>query len=239
MKTETLTLSTPDGDMKAYWAEPDERTGRAIIVVQEAFGVTGHIEDICRRLADAGFAAIAPHLFHRADDPIFSYDNLDDALKLTGTLTADGLSDDIAAANALLRERGYAPTATGIIGFCMGGIVSFFADTEVSFGAAATLYGGGIKQGRFGLPGLLELAPKLRAPWLGCYGDLDKGIPTEEVEALREVTAGLAIETQIVRYPNAGHGFNCDARPAMFEPDSAKDAWARALEWFDKHLIAS
>jgi carboxymethylenebutenolidase len=102
-------------------------------------------------------------------------------------------------------------------------------------GAAVTFYGGGVSQGRFGFPPLVELAPRLRAPWLGLYGDQDQGIPVADVEALRAATATSAPPTEVVRYPDAAHGFNCDQR-ASFHAASADDAWARMLAWFDRYL---
>ena len=76
-------------------------------------------------------------------------------------------------------------------------------------GTAVTFYGGGVRQGRFGLPSLIELAPKLETPWLGLYGELDKGIPIEEVEELREAATGAPAPTEIIRYPGRG------LRPAL------------------------
>jgi carboxymethylenebutenolidase len=125
----------------------------------------------------------------------------------------------------------------GIVGFCMGGSVTFYAATLRGVGAAVTFYGGGVVEGRFGLPSLVDQAPGLRAPWLGLYGDLDKGIPPEQVEELRSAVATSPEEAEIVRYPDADHGFNCDDRPAVFNPDAATDAWRRTLAWFEEHLV--
>ena len=88
------------------------------------------------------------------------------------------------------------------------------------------------------MPSLQDLAPRLRAPWLGLYGDLDQSIPVEHVELLREATAKASMPTEIVRYPDAGHGFHCDARDSYHE-SSATDAWRRTLEWFGRHLTTS
>ena len=87
-----------------------------------------------------------------------------------------------------------------------------------------------------GFPSLLDIAPELRTPWLGLYGDLDQGIPVDEVEALRRVAAAAPVPTEIVRYPEAGHGFNCDDRPDAYHEPSATDAWRRTLAWFAEHL---
>ena len=81
----------------------------------------------------------------------------------------------------------------------------------------------------------LDLAAELQAPWLGCTGDRDQGIPVEEVEALRTAAAAAKVDTEIVRYPEADHGFNCDRRDSYHEP-SAVDAWRRMLGWFERHL---
>ena len=77
------------------------------------------------------------------------------------------------------------------------------------------------------------MAPHLRAPWL--FGDLDKGIPVAAVEDLREAAARSGQETEVVRYPDAEHGFHCDAR-ASYNGVAAADAWQRTLAWFDRWL---
>jgi carboxymethylenebutenolidase len=88
------------------------------------------------------------------------------------------------------------------------------------------------------LPGLAELAPSLSTPWLGLYGDLDQGISTDEVESLRSAAATARVDTEVVRYPDADHGFHCDDRPAVFNPAAAADGWQRTLAWFEAHIGA-
>ena len=97
----------------------------------------------------------------------------------------------------------------------MGGTITFATAARLALGAAVTFYGGGVAEGRFGFPPLVELAPSLRTPWLGLYGDLDTGIPVEQVESLRAAVAGAAVDAEIVRYPEAEHGFNCDERASF------------------------
>ncbi|MCU1457298.1 MAG: hypothetical protein JWL73_1390 [Actinomycetia bacterium] len=237
--TKTETLPTPDGPMSTFVAEPAVAPRGGVVVVQEAFGVTPHIESICTRLADAGYLALAPAFFHREGSPVYRYDtDFAEIGPVMSTLNAVGLTSDLNAAFGYLEREGFSGARSGVVGFCMGGSVSFYAATLRPLGAAVTFYGGGIAQGRFGLPPQLELASKLQTPWLGLYGDRDKGIPVDDVESLRAVTDGLPVDTAIVRYPNAEHGFNCDDR-ASYEPDSAKDAWARTLEWFGAHIASA
>lgn len=232
----TVTIETADGPMPAYVAPPPGRARGALVVVQEAFGVTTHIEEVARRAADAGWHAVAPALFHRQGSPVLSYDDREAVMPVMQQLTGPGLTTDLEACLDHLEAAGFDPSRTGIVGFCMGGTVAFYAATLRPLAAAVTFYGGGVTQGRFGLPSLVELAPSLRAPWLGLYGDLDQGIPVEEVEELRAAVGRAGVETEVVRYPDAQHGFNCDDRPAVYNAAAAADAWNRALEWLGDHV---
>src|SRR5258708_1031185 len=103
---------------------------------------------------------------------------------------------DIAATLDDLQRKGFAPAQTGIVGFCMGGSGSFYAASTHGLGAGVTYYGGGVLAGRFGFPSLVELAPELKTPWLGLYGDLDKGISPEQVEQLRSAAGAAPVPTE-------------------------------------------
>jgi carboxymethylenebutenolidase len=216
----------------------DPHAPTAVIVVQEAFGVNDHIEDVTRRFADRGHFAVAPELFHRAGSPIIAYDDLPGAMAQLGLLTRDGLTEDLLATTNHLHRRGFHRANIAIVGYCMGGAVALFADTLGLVGAAVTYYGGGVTTGRFGLAPLVELAPSLTAPWLGLYGDRDPSIPVEQVEALGEAAARAPVETQIVRYHHGQHGFHCDARPAVYDETAAADAARRTYEFLDRVLVA-
>lgn len=234
----TLSVSTADGEMPVYEAVPDGPTRGAVVVVQEAFGVNGHIEDVTRRFADAGYRAVAPHLFHRTGDPVLDYGDIGKVMPHMQALSDPGLTGDLDATLAHLSASGFGPSRVGIVGFCMGGTVAFLAAARHPLGAAVTFYGGGVTEGRFGLPPLVEMASDLQTPWLGLFGDLDQGIPVEDVESLRSATANARVPTDIVRYPEAGHGFHCDARDSYHQP-SAADAWQRTLDWLGMHLITT
>ena len=207
-----------------------------MIVVQEAFGVTTHIEGIAQRLAAEGWHAVAPALFHREGSPVLAYDDLGPVMPLIQGLTAGGITTDLAATLTYLDHRGHPASGTGVVGFCMGGSVAFVAATQWALGAAVSFYGGGLTRGRFGFPSLVDLAPRLATPWLGLFGDADQGIPVADVEQLREATGAAAVEREIVRYPGAPHGFNCEDRPEVYDPAAAAAAWHRTLAWFDSHL---
>ena len=237
MTTSTIiALPTDDGPMPTYQAVPDGAARGGVVVVQEAFGVTTHIEDVARRFADAGWHALAPSFFHRQGSPVLAYDDLASVMPVMGQLTADGLATDLRAAVDQLGSAGHVPGRVAVVGFCMGGTVTFYAATLQALGAAVSFYGGGVAEGRFGLPSLVDLAASLQTPWLGLYGDKDTGIPVDQVERLRDATAPVPVDTEIDRYPEAQHGFHCNDRPAVFDAAAAADAWDRTLAWLGSHI---
>jgi carboxymethylenebutenolidase len=234
----TVSVRTPDGDMPVYDVEPEGTPRGAVVVIQEAFGVNDHIEDVTRRFADEGYRAVSPHLFYRTGDPVLGYDNIEKVMSHMQALTLQGLQMDLEATFNHLSAAGFDPPRIGVVGFCMGGSVTFLVAARYALGAAVTFYGGGVATGRFGMPSLIDLAPDVATPWLGLFGDLDEGIPAEQVESLRQAVTGLKVPAEIVRYEDAGHGFHCDKRDSYHE-ESAKDAWRRTLEWFDEYLSNS
>ena len=236
MQTTDHTLDTADGPMRLYEVVPEGGAERAVIVIQEAFGVNDHIEDVTRRFAQAGYHAMAPALFHRAGGGTAPYGDFDKVLPLYEGLTDDGILVDVRAAVDHLHSAGFADGSIGIVGFCMGGRVTFLVSLELALGAAAGFYGGGIATGRFKqFPPLIDRARELKTPWLGLFGDLDTSIPVEDVEAIRDGIASADVPTEVLRYAKAEHGFHCDARPS-YNAEASADAWARTLAWFQDHL---
>ena len=243
MITESTYPAHPDSPMRLYEARPDGDPGpagparAAVIVIQEAFGVNDHIEDVTRRFADAGYHAVAPDLFHRAGGGTAPYGDFAQVLPLFEGLDGDdAILCDVDAAIARLHGCGWSDDRIGIVGFCLGGRVSLLASLRRPFGAGVGFYGGGIVSGRYPqFPPFVDEVPTLVTPWLGLFGDLDQSIPVGEVEQLRDALSAAPADTDIVRYADAGHGFHCDQRPDYVEAD-AQDAWARTLAWFDLHL---
>jgi carboxymethylenebutenolidase len=236
VRTETIELPTPDGPMPCYVAAPDGGSDTGVVVIQEAFGVNDHIEDVCRRMAAEGHHVVAPHLFHRAGGGTAPYGDFSKVLPLFEGLDDAGIVADVDAALGVLADAGIGASSTGIVGFCMGGRVTFLVALERALGAAVGFYGGGIVTGRFPqFPTLIERAAMLQTPWLGLFGDEDSGIPVADVEALRAALQASSVPTEIVRYSGAEHGFHCDQRPS-FHAEAAADGWRRTLGWFSTHL---
>jgi carboxymethylenebutenolidase len=249
MASSDLTIDTPDGPMGLYEATPEGTARGAVVVIQEAFGVNDHIKDVTRRFADAGFHAVAPDLFHRSGGGSFDYNDFAAVRTHFAGLDDEKILADVDSALDHLRgtepdrpsseERtgpAWSDEQIGLVGFCIGGRISFLVAAHRAIGAAVGFYGGGIVTARFPqFPPLADLSPTLATPWLGLFGDLDESIPVDDVEALRTLLAAAPVDTEIVRYPDAEHGFHCDARPSFHEA-SAKDGWERTLAWFDRHL---
>jgi len=234
----TIEIPTADGPMPAFSTTPDGPSRGGIVVIQEAFGLTEHIGRVTERLAAEGFRAIAPALFHRDGSPVIAYDDMESIYPVMQTLSAGTITMDVDAALGQLGDEGFAPGRRGMVGFCMGGSVTLIAATRPGLGAAVTYYGGGLATGRFGMDPLIGLGSKIRCPWNGHYGDLDQGIPVEEVEQLRVAAASASAPTEIFRYANADHGFNCEDRPAVFNAEAAQIAWDRTIGFFTANLTS-
>jgi carboxymethylenebutenolidase len=242
MRTSETMVSTPDGEMMIYEAAPAGEPPGAIIVIQEAFGVNAHIQDVTRRVAAAGYYAVAPDLFHRSGPgSVVEYGEFSQVLEFFKDLgDDDAILRDIDATLAHLRSEGFeAPSRLGIVGFCFGGRVTFLVALRRALGAAVGFYGGGIVTGRFPqFPALAGEVESMQTPWLGLFGDQDTSIPVEDVEQLGAALVDAPVETEVVRYAEAGHGFHCDERDS-YRADDAVDAWSRAVAWFDRHLATS
>ena len=101
--------------------------------------------------------------------------------------------------------------------------VTFLVALERALGAAVGFYGGGIVAARFPqFPALVDRVEELKTPWLGLFGDQDQGIPVADVEQLRTALERAPVDTHVVRYEDADHGFHCDARPAYNKSTARK-----------------
>jgi carboxymethylenebutenolidase len=237
MRTTEQTLNTPDGSMRLYEAIPDGTPKGAVIVIMEAFGVNDHIEDVTRRAADAGYHAVSPDLFHRSGGGVAPYDDFGKVMELFNGVTDVGVMTDVDATIDHLHGAGFGDGQIGIVGFCFGGRVTFMVSARRGLGAGVTFYGGGIvSPGGLPFAPLFDEAKTMKTPWLGLFGDKDQSIPVADVEQLREeLDRTDPVPHEVVRY-DADHGFHCDGRPAAFDADAARDAWSRAIGWFDAHV---
>ncbi|MBA4049284.1 MAG: dienelactone hydrolase family protein [Sphingomonas sp.] len=230
---EVLIANGADKPLPAYVARP-KGAGRhpCVIVVNEIFGVHAYIKDTCRRLAKLGYVAVAPEFFYRSGVNLPALTDFNEIRKVVAQAGNDQVDGDVRAVSGWLKAQKFARgDKIGITGFCWGGAVVWRAamvDPDIKAGVA--WYGQ--------LKPLIARAGELKAPVLGLYGGLDRGIPLTDVDAMRAAlkAAGKA-GSDIHVYPQAQHGFHADYRPSYSEAD-ARDGWARLLAHFKAHGVA-
>jgi carboxymethylenebutenolidase len=233
------------GEMPAYRAQP--ATGARfplMLVVPEIFGVHEHIKDVCRRLAKAGYMAIAPELFARQGDVSKMTDIGKIISDVIAKLPDEQVMRDLDATVEWAKKSGKLDgDRVGIIGFCWGGRIVWLYSARSGPGGAPKA--GAAWYGRLSNPTntlqtktALDVGAKLRAPVLGLYGGQDAGIPIGQIEMMRrEIAANpKKVPGEIVVYPNAQHGFNADYRPSYAKAD-ATDAWNKMLDWMKKNGV--
>lgn len=203
-----------------------------LIVFQEAFGVNRHIRNVADRFAGEGYAVVAPELFHRSAPPGLElpYTDFEAVRPHFQAVTEAGMEADIRAAwDWLQAQAGVRPGATACIGYCLGGRVSFIANSILPFKAAVSYYGGRIA------PDLIGRAPRMHGPMLFFWGGLDKHIPPEQVEAVLEGLRKAGKPHVNVVFSDADHAFFCDDR-ANFNEQAAREAWALTLAFLREKL---
>lgn len=244
--TADVAYPAPDGfDLPAYVARPEgEGPFPVVIVVSEIFGVHEYIRDVCRRLARAGYAAIAPAFFVRVEDPA----PLSDMQRIQQIVAAAGYEQVMGDVAATLEWASLQPWAdegkVGITGFCWGGKVVWQAcarftalDAGVAwYGRLAPAANATEDQKTAGRPWPIDLAGELKAPVLGLYGGQDAGIPNDTVKATNDALGAAGrTDSAIILYDEAPHGFHADYRASYREAD-ARDGWRRLLAFFEQKL---
>jgi len=226
----------------AYRAAPAGRTGLPVVlVIQEIFGVHEYIADTARRLARAGYLAIAPELFARQGDPS-SYGEIAKLQAEIVTKVPDAqVMADLDGALKWAAANGGDVARAGITGFCWGGRITWLYAAQGPVKAGVAWYGRLVGNATATTPRHpVDVAAQLKAPVLGLYGSADTGIPLDTVDKMKAALAGgspAARASQFVVYPDAPHAFHADYRPT-FRQGPAEDGWKRALEWFRTHGVA-
>lgn len=227
--------------VSAYRAAPAGKTGLPVVlVIQEIFGVHEYIADTCRRFAKAGYLAIAPELYARQGDPAMYGEMAKLMAEVVSKVPDAQVMADLDGAVQWAAAHGGDPARVGITGFCWGGRITWLYAAHGPVKAGVAWYGRLVGQASNLTPKHpLELAPILKAPVLGLYGEKDTGIPLDTIDkmktALGQGTAA-AKASQFVVYPDAPHAFHADYR-ASYRKEAAEDGWKRALAWFKAHGV--
>lgn len=220
--------------MDLYVARPADGTNRqaGVIVLQEIFGVNGHIRDVTDRFARHGYTAAAPDIFHRTA-PRFDvgYDDRS-GMAHAQALTAEQAAADIRAAHQHLRSLLAAlvdDPKIAAVGFCLGGGLAFLANAELPLAAAVSFYGAGIARAHIGR------TKDQHGPLLLFWGGKDQHITTANRREVADALTAAGKPFINVEVGHADHGFFCDARGA-YEPVAARQAWDLTTSFLDSHL---
>ena len=218
---ETISLTADDGhELGAYRARPEGAARGGLVVIQEIFGVNGHIRSVCDGFAAEGYEVIAPALFDRAEPGIeLAYDaaGIARGREIRAGIGWSGPVRDMAAAQAALSGAG----RVGAVGYCWGGSLAWLAATRLGPACAVSYYGGQIVQFK---------DESATCPVLMHIGDKDASISADDVAVIRAAQPDVPVHI----YP-AGHGFNCDQR-ADYHAESAALARERTLAFLAQHL---
>ncbi len=235
--TQQIQVFNEDLGINVYLAIPKtDHPVMGIVVLQEIFGVNAHIQDITRRLAVEGYAAIAPALYQRTAPGLetgYTAESVEIGRRYKDQTTAAELLGDIQAAIQYLQSLPEVKQeAVGCIGFCFGGHVAYLAATLNSIKATASFYGAGIATFTpGGGSATITQTPKIKGTVYAFFGLEDASIPPEQVEAIEKALSQVNPVNRVFRYEGAEHGFFCDQR-ASYNKVAADDAWEKVLSLF-------
>jgi carboxymethylenebutenolidase len=231
MSVATVKIKTSDGkEYNGFLTRPEVSNGAGIVLVQEIFGVNDHIRDVASLYAQEGYTVLAPDLFWRTDPDVqlgYSQGEIEKGIGIMQKLDLDVATQDLIDAVAALRKVS-GIKKIGAVGFCMGGMFAYRLACRNAVDASVAYYCGGIDQ-------QLAEATKLKTPLLMHFADTDNYIPMPAIEKIKQAVAPAKAIVHV--YKGVDHGFNCDQR-GSYDRKSAMLAFARSLEFFNKHLVA-
>ena len=234
-------ISVADGQMPGYYARPKGKANAPVVLVaMEIFGLHEYIKDVTRRLAKLGALAVAPDYYYRKGTDLTKITDIPQLLPIVNSKPDAELLSDLDSTVAWAKSQGGDTSKLGIIGFCRGGrTVWEYAAHSSTLKAGAAFYGPLVDPPNPAWPkSPTQLAPEMKAPVLGLYGEADTGIPVATVEAFKAALAENKKTAEFKVYPAAPHGFHADYRPS-YRKDAAEDAWSQMQAWFKKYGVLS
>jgi carboxymethylenebutenolidase len=238
-----VTIDVNGFKLPAFRSAPAGKTGLPVVlVVSEIFGVHEYIADVTRRLARAGYLAIAPELFTRQGDPSAYGEIAKIQSEIIAKVPDEQVITDLDACVAWAAQNGGQTDKLAITGFCWGGRITWlYAAHQPRLKAAVAWYGrlvGAVTPNNPSHP--VDLASQIKAPVLGLYGGADTGIPLDTVDKMKSALSqgpSAAKASEFVVYPEAPHAFHADYRPS-YRQAAADDGWQRLLAWLKRHGAA-
>lgn len=232
-------VKVSDGEMPVYYATPNGNPNPPVVLVaMEIFGLHEYIKDVTRRLAKLGVLAIAPDYYFRKGVDLTKITEIPQLMPLVNSKPDAELLSDLDATVEWAKYQGGDTNRLGIIGFCRGGrTVWEYAAHSSALKAGVAFYGSLVDPANPAWPkSPTQLAPEMKAPVLGLYGEADQGIPVAQVEAMKAALAAANKPAEFKIYPGAPHGFHADYRPS-YRKEAADDAWDQMQAWFRKYKV--
>jgi carboxymethylenebutenolidase len=234
-------IAVPGGDMPAYFARPKGVSNPPVILVaMEIFGLHEYIKDVVRRVGKLGALAVAPDYYFRKGTDLTKITSVPDLMPIVNAKPDAELVSDLDATAAWAKSQGGDTSRLGIMGFCRGGrTVWIYAAHSPALKAGVAFYGPVVDpQNPLWPKSPIQLAPEMKAPVLGLYGEADQGIKVSQVEEMQAALKAAGKTAEFKIYPAAPHGFHADYRPS-YRQEAAADAWAQLTSWFKKYKVLS
>ncbi len=234
-------IAVAGGEMPGYFARPKGVSNPPVILVaMEIFGLHEYIKDVTRRLAKLGAFAIAPDYYFRTGTDLTKITDFKELMPIVNAKPDAELLSDLDSTVAWAKSQGGDTARLGIVGFCRGGrTVWEYAAHSGALKAGAAFYGSLVDPQNPGWPkSPLQLAPEMKAPVLGLYGEADQGIKVSQVEEMKAALKAAGKTAEFKIYPGAPHGFHADYRPS-YRQEAADDAWQKMQAWFKAYKVLS
>jgi len=243
LKAGMAEVAVTGGNMPVYFARPaNVQNPPVIIVCMEIFGLHEWVKDITRRVAHLGAFGVAPNYYFRSETGGVDLTKITDLPKLfpiVNAKTDTELFADLDATVAWAKSQGGDTNKLGVIGFCRGGRnVWHYSTHNPNLKAGVAFYGTLIDKNDAAPKSSIDLAPEVKEPVLGLYGEEDAGIKVEQVQQMEAALKAAGKTAEFHEYPGAPHGFVADYRPS-YRKDAAEDAWAKMTAWFKKYGVLS
>jgi len=224
----SIDIVTPDGAFYAYIAEPKAIPAPAVVVIQESFGVTADLRATCDELATKGFITVCPDLYWRQEPMLQLSDKTEwpRAFALYQALDIDKAVADVQATVDQTRAMIWCTGKVGVVGFCLGGLLTYLTAVRGGVDAGVCYYGGRTEE-------FLSESPSLSGPLLMHLGALDEYISSTAQVAIREELVPRGVEIHV--YPECSHAF-ARHRGVHYDPEAASRANARTVIFFQRHL---
>ena len=229
-------------EVPAYLALPEgSGPNPGMLVIEEIFGVNDQIRGVCRRLASEGYAAISMEHFHRESEPEISYTDRETAMGNKDRLKdAEVVAEMRAGVDFLKGMVEVDEKHVGVIGYCLGGMLSYLAAAKMPDLAACVVYYGtaivndDLNENTPVAP--ISLTKDIRCPVLGHFGENDHVVPLEHVEQIKRALSDEGKTHEIFVYEGALHAFFREDDPGRHHSDAARLSWERTLAFLEKNL---